>query len=88
LTGGTIAIGLYCGRREAGDLESKEKAYSMARRFYEYFERDNEGVRCWDLTRCDFSTPEGLDRYHETGIHQQCAERLRRAAEASVEMLE
>jgi C_GCAxxG_C_C family probable redox protein len=88
LTGGLIAIGLRCGRAEADDLETKEKAYRLAARYYEHFDQDNEGVRCWDLTKCDLSQPEERKRFNMEGIDRQCAERLRRAVEWLAETLQ
>jgi C_GCAxxG_C_C family probable redox protein len=87
VSGGLIAIGLHCGRMEADDLETKDKAYGMGARYYEYFERGNGSVKCWDLTKCDFSNPEERERFHAEGIDQQCAECLRRAVEFLTGML-
>lgn len=88
LTGGLIAIGLRCGRVEADDQETKEKAYRMGAQYYEFFEQSNEHVKCLDLTGCDFSKREERKRFTDEGINRRCAECLRRAVEYLAEKLE
>jgi C_GCAxxG_C_C family probable redox protein len=88
LTGGLMAIGLHCGRMEEDDQEAKDKAYSMGAQYYEYFERENGSVKCFDLTGCDFGKPGERERFHEEGIDRECAEKLRRAVEFLAEFLD
>ena len=69
VSGAIMAIGLEYGRM--GPSEDKEKAYELALRFYERFEKKFGSVLCHDLIECDLRTPEGRKKAKDLRVHEE-----------------
>jgi len=61
LTGSLMALGFLVGTAEGSDLERKEAAVRLARKFMGEFRELAGTVNCRDLVGVDPSTPEGHD---------------------------
>jgi len=88
VTGGIMAIGLaQQGISPEANRSEKEKTYEVCRRFMRAFEEHNGSTLCSELLGCDISTPEGLAKAHQEGLHQSCCTRLVRDAVEIVESM-
>ena len=77
VTGGIMAIGL--AQREIGPetiRAEKDKTYEVCRRFMRAFEERHGSLLCTQLLGCDISTPEGLAKAHQEGLHPSRCARL------------
>lgn len=82
VTGALMAIGLKYGKTKAEDEAAKEKTYLFSQEFIEEFKSRNGTVICRELTGCDMSSPEGLQKFKESNMHQtRCVKLVRDAAE-------
>lgn len=82
VTGALMAIGLKYGKTKAEDEVAKEKTYLFSQEFIEEFKSRNGTVICKELTGCDMSSPEGLQKFKDNNIHvTRCAGFVRDAAE-------
>ncbi len=70
LSGAVMALGLKYGR---DTMEEKERTENCTRRAFECYTRfDKEfgGVLCYDLIKCDLSTPDGYKQFRELGLRE------------------
>jgi C_GCAxxG_C_C family probable redox protein len=89
VSGAYMVIGLKYGHISAEDLESKEKAYQVARMFAERFRARLGSLECRELLGYDLSKPEELQRIREIGLFQtRCPELVHASAEVLAELLE
>ena len=89
VTGGIMAIGLaQSGISPEANRSEKEKTYEVCRRFMRAFEERNGSTLCSELLGCDISTPEGLAKAHQEGLHQsRCTKLVHDAVEIVESML-
>ena len=88
VTGAFMVIGLLHGRTQAGDQETKEKAYALVTELANQFRQRNGSLACRDLLGCDLSTPEGRQYAHDHGLPAtRCVDFVRDAAEIIDRML-
>lgn len=81
VTGAFMLIGLAYGKWKPDDNESKEKTYSLIKKFTAEFTEINNSINCRELIGCDISTAEGLKKARETGVFQtQCKKYVEDAA--------
>lgn len=86
VSGGVMAIGLAYGRMGVND--DKEKAYELALRFYERFEKEFGSVLCYDLIECDLRTPEGKKKAKDLRVHEEkCSRFVAGAVEIVTELM-
>jgi hypothetical protein len=78
-----MAIGLKYAQPDAGDKQSKEKMYELAKEFLNRFGARNNGcVKCRELLGFEIDTPEGLQRAREQGLFEtRCPKFVGDAAE-------
>jgi len=89
VSGALMAIGLCFGNDDAQDQDSKEKAYLLARTFYERFMQKNQSTTCRELIGYDVSQPEELAQAREAGVFSsRCPRLVEDAAEILVTLLE
>lgn len=82
VTGALMVIGLRCGHEAAGDKETKERTYAVARGFISRFDARNGSLICRELLGYDVSTPEGLESARADGLFgSRCPKLVRDAAE-------
>lgn len=82
VTGALMVIGLRCGHEAAGDKETKERTYAVAREFISRFDARNGSLVCRELLGHDVSTPEGLESARADGLFgSRCPKLVRDAAE-------
>lgn len=84
ITGGLMALGLTKGR--SSRTESREMAYNVAKELQSRFRAAFGTVMCRELTGCDLSTPEGLERFKATNQHEKCFNYIRLAVETVIEL--
>jgi len=81
LTGGVIAIGLKYGTNNPS-AEKREKAYSMARKFYTQFGKDCGSVLCRELIGYDLTNPEELEKARSSNVFKEkCNHFIEKAVE-------
>lgn len=68
VTGALMALGLKCGHCIEGDLETKNKAYSLTKEFIKKFEDKNETIICKKLLGYDVSKEDELKIVKEKGL--------------------
>lgn len=86
VTGALMALGLARG---AATPEGKEEIYRLGREFMRRFEEKHGSLLCRDLIGCDISTPEGLQRAHDSGVTMTvCPKLVHDSAGIVQEMLE
>jgi C_GCAxxG_C_C family probable redox protein len=88
VTGAFMVIGLLHGRTQAGDQETKEKAYALVADLAGQFRQRNGSLVCRELLGCDLSTPEGRQFAHDQGLAAtRCVKFVRDAADIVETML-
>jgi C_GCAxxG_C_C family probable redox protein len=65
VTGGLMALGLKYGYTTPG---GRDATYGIAQKFMNHFEEKHGSTLCRELIGCDISTPEGLQKAHESGV--------------------
>jgi C_GCAxxG_C_C family probable redox protein len=86
VTGGLMALGLG---RSTAEPEDKERMYSLGQEFMRRFAEKHGTLRCRELIDCDLSTPEGVQKAHDSGVTTTvCTGLVRDAAEIVEEILE
>lgn len=85
VTGGLMALGLA---HSTAEPEDKERMYSLGQEFMRRFEEKHGTIRCRELIDCDLSTPEGVQKAHDSGVTSTiCPKLVRDAAQIVEEML-
>lgn len=69
LSGALMALGLRFGREDPEDQDAKAALYVKARGLFEVFEARFDTTQCIDLTQCDFTTPEGIEKSRDLDLH-------------------
>ena len=88
LTGAIIAIGLKHGTNKPV-LEEKEKAYELARKFYERFVGACGSPFCKELIGYDLTKPEELERARKSNVHdKKCSKFVKKAVEILIDLEE
>lgn len=87
VTGGILAINVKYGRSKPE--ENKEKAYTLAQKFYKEFENKFGSAICYELIECDLTSPEGHNKYKELNIaEKKCVEFVKGAVKILMELSE
>jgi len=82
VTGALMVIGLQHGNTQAGDDETKERCYSLAREFMAQFKSRNGSITCKELLGCDINIPEEKLLAKEQGLFDTlCLKFVQDAAE-------
>ncbi|QJB56111.1 C-GCAxxG-C-C family (seleno)protein [Pseudodesulfovibrio sp. zrk46] len=85
VSGAIMGIGLYAGRTEPGG--DYEPAYALVQDFLERFNEKCGSINCLALTGCDFSTPEGQERFAEKRLIRKCIQYAVFAIDTALELL-
>jgi len=74
LAGAIMAIGLEYGRNKIGDSGPFDLCVAKSSECYKMFEKEFGSVFCFDLIKCDLTTPEGKRIFRESGLREnKCA---------------
>lgn len=88
LTGAILALGLKMGRRQAADLEARERTYAAVGVLMSRFQEIHGSLGCRDLIGCDLGTEEGRKKAGELRTHQAiCPRFVATAAELTTEIM-
>ena len=74
---GLMAVG---GDAFADQYNEFNKTMNLGHRLSRWFAKEFGSTQCRALTRCDFSTPDGITQYIESGTLQQCRTLAQRVA--------
>ncbi|MBE0520545.1 C_GCAxxG_C_C family protein [Candidatus Bathyarchaeota archaeon] len=86
LTGGVIAIGLKYGTNKP-IVEEREKAYSLALKFYNRFKKDCGGVLCRDLIGYDLTNPKEYEKARNSNVFMdKCVHFIEKAVEILIDL--
>ncbi|MBC7130584.1 C_GCAxxG_C_C family protein [Candidatus Bathyarchaeota archaeon] len=84
LTGAVMALGLKYGRDRPEQFEAYQTCMNKSLEFYKSFEKIFGSIYCRDLTGCNLSTPEGLEKFR---MHQIKEKKCVKYVEYSVRAL-
>ncbi|MHA2038043.1 MAG: C-GCAxxG-C-C family protein [Promethearchaeota archaeon] len=88
VSGAIMVIGLKYGRFEIKDTESKEKTYSLVRKFIDDFIKVNGSITCNKLLECDINTPEGMKKAYDNNLFKTlCPDFVKSSAEILEKLL-
>ncbi len=88
LTGGVIAIGQKYGSNKPIH-EEREKAYSLALKFYDRFQKEHGSVFCRDLVGYDLTDPKELKKAWDSNVFiSKCLHLVEKAVEILMELSE
>lgn len=88
VTGAFMVIGLKYGKTRVEDEQTKEKAYTLVKRFVDRFKSRNGSIICRELLGCDISTPAGMKLAKEKRlIANVCPKFVRDGAEILEQIL-
>jgi len=74
LAGAIMALGLKYGRSKIGDSNAFDLCTAKSSECYRSFEKEFGSVFCFDLIKCDLSTPQGRRIFQESGLREKnCA---------------
>ncbi len=86
LTGGIMGISLIHGRTKQGD--NHDICYNLTKSLTENFQSKNKTDNCFELTNCDFSTPEGSEKFKKDGLKQKiCLNLVEEVTDYTLELL-
>ncbi|MFH1914044.1 MAG: C-GCAxxG-C-C family (seleno)protein [Pseudomonadota bacterium] len=85
VSGAVMGIGLHAGRPEPGG--EYDPAYALVQEFQDQFRHAFGSINCFDLTGCDFATPEGQARFRDQNIKARCIEYVVRAVDIALNLL-
>ncbi|MBE0511431.1 C_GCAxxG_C_C family protein [Candidatus Bathyarchaeota archaeon] len=86
LTGGVIAIGQKYGSNKPIP-EEKEKAYSLALKFYDRFQKELGSVSCRDLIGYDLTDPKELKKAWDSNVFlQKCVHFVEKAVDILIDL--
>lgn len=87
VTGAILAISLLAGR-DRPERELLDLAYAPTQHFVEGFTAAYGSTNCYEITGCDFRTPEGQARYKDTNMRETCVECVALAVRLALEALD
>ena len=86
VSGGVMAIGIRYGTNEP-KAEKREKAYKVARKFFQKFEQCHGSVLCRELIGYDLFLPKELKKARESKtFEKKCTALVRDAVERIIEL--
>jgi C_GCAxxG_C_C family probable redox protein len=85
VSGGVMAISMIHGRDTEND--SQEIINSKIQKFIEEFKLAFHETGCTNLTRCDLSTKEGMEKFKANNLHMKCAGFVETATELTLNAL-
>ena len=88
LTGGVIAIGQKYGSNKPIPDE-RDKAYSLALKFYDMFQKEHGSVFCLDLVGYDLTDPKELKKAWDSNVFiSKCLHFVEKAVEILIDLSE
>ena len=88
LTGGVMALSVRYGTNEPS-VEKRLQTYELSRKFFEQFEKRNNGVLCRDLIGYTLSNPNEQKKAREENVFQKkCARYVENAVTILLELTE
>ena len=86
LTGGVIAIGQKYGSNKP-ILEEREKAYSLALKFHDIFQKELGSIFCRDLIGYDLTNPKELKKAWDSNVFlHKCVHFVEKAVEILIDL--
>jgi C_GCAxxG_C_C family probable redox protein len=85
LNGGAMTIGLRYGQMR--EVEDKDTAYALVLELCRRFEEQHGSALCRELTGCDFTTPEGRQKWNDSDGHAKCRQFVGTAVEILLDLL-
>jgi C_GCAxxG_C_C family probable redox protein len=85
LNGGVMAISLRYGQME--EPEAKDKAYALVLELCHRFEKQHGSALCLELTECDFTTPEGRQKWDDLNVKEKCSQFVSTTVEILMDLL-
>jgi len=75
VSGAYMVIGLYAGAKSISNVERKEAAYSMIRKFTQRFEEIEGSTLCADILHCNLNTEEGKKYFEDNHLSEKVCEK-------------
>ncbi len=86
VSGGVMAIGLFCGRTSVS--ESVLPVYETVRELLKQFEDRYGSTNCQELTGCDLGTDEGQNYFKTNKIMNKCKQMTASATGIAATLIE
>jgi C_GCAxxG_C_C family probable redox protein len=88
ISGAVLALNLFFGRDDALDEEKKETNYLKVQQFLNHFEEKFGSTNCQVLTGCDLSTEQGLEKFDDDNLDEQCRGYVEEATTFVIKLIE
>ncbi|HEX3051479.1 MAG TPA: C-GCAxxG-C-C family protein [Aggregatilineaceae bacterium] len=82
VSGAIMALGLINGRTEPN--ADREPNYAAVQQLLREFAARHGSTNCFDLTGCDFATPEGQQKFNANQMHTQCSDYIATAIQLAL----
>jgi len=86
MSGGVLALSLVYGRDDAN--QPKDILNEKIQEFVEFFRNKFGSINCTDLTGCDLSKPDGLQKFEAMNLHPKCLEFVAEATWKTISLIE
>jgi len=87
LSGAVMALGLKYGRDTVKEKERAENCIQKALECYTRFNKKFGTILCYDLIKCDLSTPEGYKQFRKSGLREtNCTKYIREAMQILLDL--
>jgi C_GCAxxG_C_C family probable redox protein len=82
VTGAIMVLGILQGEKASDNKELKTGTYGLVREFIKRFTNDFQTISCRELTRCDFNSDSGTEKFRNEGVMEKiCVPCIKRAVE-------
>lgn len=89
ISGALMVIGLYGGRTDPDDEETRDRNEALVREFMDRYRKENGAIMCNDLTGVDINDPEARVAGKEAGVFDRvCPNLVRHAATVVQELID
>lgn len=87
VSGSVMGIGLYAGRCKPSPEEDMDYPYALTQELIERFKDRWGSINCFELTGCDFGTPEGQHMFKDHNVGEKCRDMSNFAASLAADIL-
>jgi len=86
MSGGVLALSLVYGRDDTN--QPKDILNEKIQKFVEFFRNKFGSINCTDLTGCDLSKPDGLQKFEAMNLHTKCLDFVVEATRKVISLIE
>ena len=83
-----MALNIFYGRDNVHDEKKKEVNYLKVQKFLGKFEKKFGSTNCRELTGCDLSTEQGLEKFNADNLDEKCRNFVEQATTTVMSLIE